>query len=144
MHEKISPIPSCTESTFTGSRLLLVSPNRAMGTRRHHLLIAAGYHPITVDSTAQALVLIDNGPYAAIIMGQMLGYTNRRVLMEAAQRLHIPVIAIHVLPWEDSCEADYCVRITRGAKGLLETILQAIQTASGTTETLQTTGAFPG
>jgi len=109
-------------------RLLVVSPNLEMGARRHRLLLAAGYNPDTVNSATQALSLIRSNIYAALILGQMLDYINKSLLIQTAHALHIPVIAIHALPLEDSCKADYCVRITQGTPGLLDALRQAILT----------------
>lgn len=118
-------------------RLLVVSPDREMGLRRHSLLIAAGYQPVTVSSAMLALPLIVSSQYSVLVLGQMLDYLDKRRLIILASTHKVPIVAIHVLPLTDSCPADYCVRMTQGANDLLDAIRKAIQTGiSGTFETV--------
>ena len=128
MHDHRCSSISIPDARPIAPRLLVVSPNMEMGARRHRLLLAAGYNPDTVSSATQALSLIHGDIYAALVLGQMLDFTNKSLLIQTAHALHIPVIAIHALPLEDSCTADYCVRITQGTQGLLDAIRQAILT----------------
>lgn len=101
-----------------------------MGKRREHLLVAAGYETVTVRAADEALPLLMSRSFDILIAGQMVSHMDKVRVIQQAHQEGIPVIVIHALPEDETSAADFYVRISDGADGLLCAIRQVERTLS--------------
>jgi len=102
-----------------------------MAARRDKLLKALGFGVTTVAAAAIALPLLSPAAFEALVVGQMVPHLQKLSLIRHARLAGIPSIVIHVLPQDETTEADCYVRVTGGAEELIRAIHRIAGLASG-------------
>ena len=107
--------------------LLSVGTNHSLLGIRNSVLASAGYSVIPAKSCAQAERLIASRPLDAVIVGHSLSRSLAERIVETAKRKQLPVIVLHVNPYEASlpradanlCGLDGAAQITNVLSELL-------------------------
>ncbi len=125
---RLQKLASMSPKTANHSiRILLVSPQQEIGIKRDQLLVAAGYTTRTATTVDDAIALLESEVFDAVVAGQMLPLRDKNRLIHAAYEHGVPTIALHVLPTDESIQAEAYVRVTEGADGLLAAIAKTTQ-----------------
>lgn len=90
------------------------------------MLVAAGYDVTTLHCVEAAIDALKESTFDAVIAGQLLSHREKNHILDVAYKHGVSTISIHVLPTDETIQAECYVRVTEGADGLLAAIVRTM------------------
>lgn len=103
--------------------ILSISPNRRFLQARHKLLEQAGFEVTSVQTTYEALNLLDRQRFEAVVLGEAFSFTEKQLFAaDVGERWRIPVVVLYFSDTDFQLTTDSRVQATRGADALISTL----------------------
>ena len=108
-------------------RILSVSCNHLYLAARHTVLDRAGFEVTSVKTTFEALDLLDNHEFSAVVMGHEFSFTEKQLFAaDVGERWRIPVLVLYSADDEYELTGDAQLELTEGAAALVSTLKSMI------------------
>ena len=118
--------PTCAafrRCCLSRAQVLSVSCNRRLLLARHKLLQEAGFDVISLASTFDALNLLEDQRFAAVVVGNSFPFTERQLFAaEVGERWRIPVVMLLYRDVDVELTGDDQTRQTAAAADLICTL----------------------